>query len=89
MDINKFKNKCKETKEKQDAIEKRYEDLQKEQESYARGCYKPKWKFNWRKLETEPYCPNCGKKLSVYDLRYWRFGEDSILTCECGYEYAW
>lgn len=92
MDIENFKKKCKDIKDKEEeervAGEKRYDDLIHEQKKYKTSCYAPKWKRNhW--WEKNPYCPNCGELLIIEEIKHSQaFYPVRIYSCPCGYKYA-
>jgi len=85
MNIKDFKLKCRSAKLEEDVFEERYNRLQEEQKLYI--GYVPVQKFNWSNFKYETYCPCCGKKLTKYTTARYIF--DGIVTCDCGYEYAW
>lgn len=91
MTLENFQNKCREAKEKEDItrsyIVDRHNSIKQKQSLYKEDCYKPKWKGF---IFEHPYCPHCGEVLSIEIVNDWGGKySDMILTCDCGYEYAW
>lgn len=96
MNLETFKEKCKQEKIIFDSRMERYNKLIEEQKLYLTKCYSPKIKFNLLHLRKDYYCPNCKgilhkEVIDKHKHSFWRdvIIEDTILSCsECDYEFV-
>lgn len=89
MDIEKFKQWCRECKEKKTVKterQKTYDKMKVEQEHFDIECYAPKTKFSWNKMWWVRTCPACGRELKQEIVNSYYY--NVILACDCGYAYA-
>jgi len=93
ISITLFKKRCREIKNKENALKQDFELLLRAQKQYS-SEYLPKKRFSWRKLWWVPVCPNCRNELDVNVLEKEAILDEntsmkSLQTCfNCNYAYA-